>query len=377
MRNREFDSSADTTHRSQLLAVVCGAVVAFSGGCCSPPTPTGPPPSGSVVFALDSHIASVVQGKDGSYWFASRENGLFHYNGTRIVRYTTDDGLAGNHIAGVQQDPAGNLVVVSGENAFRRFDGARFQPVDVKTDTDATWRLDANDLWFSGGSNVPGVYRFDGNVVHFLTFPTTKAGDEHYAEVPRDKFPNARYSPYDVFTIMKDSRGHLWFGTSLLGVCRYDGTTLAWGPAWNNSFGVRGVVEDKDGKFWFTATGRRHDVSLKAGPGTPGAAPAPAGAPAVGALVMTTEPGLGSNDPIGAFVSAHRDKRGDLWFATLGDGVYRYNGTTTTHYPVLDEKGAPVWIYSMYMDANEILWVCTQGAGVHRFNGRAFERFSP
>ena len=56
--------------------------------------------------------------------------------------------------------------------------------------------------------------------LHRLAFPATAAGDAHNAAYPRSKYPNAKYSPYDVYTISKDSKGRLWFGTSNLGACR-------------------------------------------------------------------------------------------------------------------------------------------------------------
>ena len=55
--------------------------------------------------------------------------------------------------------------------------------------------------------------RYDGKSLHRLEFPKTKLGDEHFAKFPRSKFPNAIYSPYDVYCILKDSKGNLWFGT--------------------------------------------------------------------------------------------------------------------------------------------------------------------
>ena len=72
---------------------------------------------------------------------------------------------------------------------------------------------------------------------------------------------------YGVHTIQRDSRGSLWFGTSTFGVCRYDGKSFTWITEDEltelddgRSFGVRGIIEDKDGKFWFSNLLHRYDA---------------------------------------------------------------------------------------------------------------------
>jgi hypothetical protein len=47
--------------------------------------------------------------------------------------------------------------------------------------------------------------------------PKTKIGEEQVARFPRSKFPNAIWSPYDIYTIVKDNDGNLWFGTATAG----------------------------------------------------------------------------------------------------------------------------------------------------------------
>lgn len=379
----------------RIATVVLGGLLAFGNPSNAQSTPGTPPTSatppaestiakappatsGTVVTELDKHISSVFQAKDGTYWFASRENGVYHFDGKRIVQYTTAHGLGGNAARGIQEDRAGNIYVGSQPGGVSRFDGRGFRtlPIELHDPHDPAsrgWKLQPDDLWFAAQQDSGAVYRYDGSVVHLLTFPGTKAGADHYAELPRSEFPNAKYSPYDVYTIFKDSRGHLWFGTATLGVCRFDGKSFAWAhkteigfPA-GDGFGVRGLIEDRDGKFYFSLTGNRYAAQPDAAPGA---------TPNTSKLALEKEPGVGPRDSISAFVSAIKDKDEHLWFATLGDGVYRYDGKETTHYPVTND-GAPIWIYSIYRDAKDGLWVCTQGAGVYKFNGKAFEKFRP
>jgi ligand-binding sensor domain-containing protein len=256
---------------------------------------------------------------------------------------------------------------------FGRFDGKTFTTIKLpESDSPAdAWKYQPDDLWFAGGQDSGVVYRFDGKSVHRLRFPSTKAGDAHFANTPRSKFPNARYSPYDVYTIFKDSRGHMWFGTALLGACRYDGKSFAWiskdelgidqGDA---AFGVRSIIEDKDGKFWFTNTMNRYDV--------PSVAPAGQAANEFG---YRKEPGLGGEETeYSHFVSAVKDKNGDLWLAILGGAVWRHDGTRMTRYLVTHE-GKPIWVFGLYQDRQGAFWIGTQEHGVYKFNGKTFEPF--
>lgn len=59
--------------------------------------------------------------------------------------------------------------------------------------------------------------------------------------------------------------------------------------------------------------------------------------------------------------------------ATLRLGVWRYDGTILTHYPVQDGE-APVTLYSIYQDNEGALWLGTHEHGVYKFNGTVFEK---
>ncbi len=242
-----------------------------------PPLPAKPPlkpanddkaptAKGEIVSEMPKDLGHVFQAKDGRHWFSSGSEGAFRYDGKTITRFTKKDGLAGDGVGGVQEDKSGNLYF-STNGGISKFDGQSFTTLEPKATGE--WKNQPDDLWFGGGQDSGVVYRYDGKSLHRLAFPKTKAGDD--ATLPRDKFPNAKYSPYDVYTIFKDSKGHLWFGTAVLGACRYDGKSFTWIPEEelrNGSFGTRSIIEDKDGKFWFTNTLHRYAVERSAASGS-------------------------------------------------------------------------------------------------------------
>jgi hypothetical protein len=235
-------------------------------------------------------------------------------------------------------------------------------------------------LWFKCGGEKPHAIYYDGQSLRTLKIPTTADGDAHYAKYPRSKYPNARYSPYDAYTIYTDTRGNVWFGTASLGACRFDGKTFAWvserelafNEKDNRTFGTRSIIEDRDGKFWITTTRHRFDMYP---PPTPPTGPATEGA---GGLRYIKTPGLahgadGADEDYTFIMSMTKDKAGDLWMATYGAGVWRYDGKTLTNYPVLVD-GQPITVFSIYRDRQDGLWLGTHEHGVCKFNGKSFEK---
>ena len=178
-----------------------------------------------------------------------------------------------------------------------------------------------------------------------------------------------------MYTIYRDSRGHLWFGTADLGACRYDGKSFDWlyedhltNVPNGGSFGIRSIVEDKEGKFWICNTRYRYNVS-------------PSNPAGNGLVQYKQEKGIGDLKPlVGAddfyFAAVAQDNQRDLWMTTYGAGAWRYDGQRITRFPVEDgSKGAH--IQSIYKDNRGDLWLGTNDSGAYRFNGKAFEKFRP
>lgn len=341
---------------------------------------------GDIVTKIDNSIWYIFQDRRNSYWFGSRVDGVYRYDGKIITHFTTKDGLPSNQISGIQEDKSGNIFFSTlGSDGGRRcvhqiskFDGKAFTTLFPKESNlpDGDWRLQPDDLWFAGAQDSGVVYRYDGQTLHVLRFPKIKAGDDHVAKYSRAKYPNLKYSPYDVYYNFKDSYGHMWFGTASLGVCHYDGKSFTWiskdeleidpGDA---SFGVRSIIEDKDGQFWFTNTFHRWGVDRKGVDGK--------------GIIYTKGQGIRtsvdqSTDPVEYFMSSVNDDNGDLWMATYGAGVWRYeyDGKQLIHYPVKDDN-KPITLFSIYKDNKNDLWLGTHAAGVYKFNGKSFEKFKP
>jgi ligand-binding sensor domain-containing protein len=70
-----------------------------------------------------------------------------------------------------------------------------------------------------------------------------------------------------------------------------------------------------------------------------------------------------------------QDKAGNLWFGTLNEGVYRYDGKNFKNFT--DKDGLvnnEVWF--VLEDKNGNLWIGTRGFGLSRYDGKTFTTVS-
>ncbi len=312
--------------------------------------------NGKTVKELDKAILYVFQEKDSVFWFGSDERGVYRYDGKALVNYTMAEGLVSNRIRGIQEDRAGNIYFTTYEG-ISRFDGRAFMTLTASSEIDpAEWKLRPDDLWFVGPPDAGLVYRFDGSVLHRLQFPRTKLGDDHLEKMPRSKFPNAIYSPYDIYCILKDSQGNVWFGSTCVGVCRFDGNNFVWFTDGTLvEAPVRSILEDKRGNFWFTYTGHNAFEGFRT-------------------IDDFGKDHKGARGTIVPGMSIVEDDEGMIWTGALGAGAFRYEGKKKTQFPIKDGD-TTVSVFAIYKDNKGTVWLGTHNGGAYQFNGRTFEKF--
>ncbi|MDP4810003.1 MAG: hypothetical protein NWR65_02595 [Saprospiraceae bacterium] len=320
---------------------------------------------GLTVTQIDKTIWTIYQDKKSNYWFGSKENGVYYYNGQRLKHITTKNGLVSNEIRGIQEDANGNIFFDT-EKGVSKFDGHTFKTLQMANQDSPlnNWVLKPDDLWFRIGSTKNGAYRFDGKYLHYLKLPTSPQENTFYKNNP-----NSSIKPYGLYTIYKDRKGFMWFGTASLGFCRYDGKKLNWHyeeqlqtTPNGGDFGTRAIFEDKNGKFWINNTRFRYVIE------TYGNKP----------ITFKKENGIGYLNKTNKmefpfFLSVTEDNKGNLWMATYEDGVYKYNGKELIHYPIKDGE-TDVLLFTIYKDNKGALWLGTHNAGVYKFMGKTFER---
>lgn len=209
----------------------------------------------------------------------------------------------------------------------------------------------AGNLWF--GTTGLGVYRYDGKV--FTNF-TEKDG----------------LSSNHVYCIYQDKSGTIWFGTSI-GACRYDGKTFTYIPvAANDSSNfypftgkalagsktpVWSILQDKSGNFWFgTDKGvfRYNGIMFTH---------------FLNDSRVINKDSLKLKSHISHIIE---DKIGNIWFTTWFEGVCRYDGKSVTRFKPFDE----VWFAGMLEDKNGNILVGSRFHGVYRYDGKTFANFT-
>jgi len=312
---------------------------------------------GDTVKELGSNIMVVYQDKKNVYWFGSWETGVYKYDGKSLINYTTKHGLPNNRIDEIKEDEFGNIYFGSANatSSISKFNGNNFTTLTAVPSEN--WKLESTDMWFEYSyGNTGKVYRYDGITLYELQFPNP---------------PNLS-NPFDIYSIYKDRKGNIWFGTNPVGVCRYDGKTFEWITEEDvtefrneGANGVRSIAEDKNGDFWFNTEYRYSvydDTTLKSN------------------KFYTRHESIGSLDGkntsgLKEYLSIAKDNNNNLWFVTYRDGVWKYDGTKVTHYPV-QHNSKDITLFSIYKDNHGDLWLGTHENGAYKFNGTTFEKFT-
>ena len=313
---------------------------------------------GDTVKELGSNIMVIYQDKKNTYWFGSWETGVYRYDGKTLVNYTTKHGLYNNRVDDIKEDKSGNIYFagMNPNSTISRFDGKSFTDIIAIPSND--WKLEANDLWLLDAYQAKQkVYRFDGKTLYELTLPK----------------PAGFHNPFEVYSIYKDRKGNIWFGTNPVGVCRYDGKSFVWITEEDvtefrneGANGVRSITEDRNGDFWFNTENRYSiydSTTLKSN------------------KFYTRHESIGGLDGkqdsnLDEYLSTVRDDNNDLWFVTYRDGVWKYDGRNITHYSVRSNS-KDITLFSIYKDNNGELWLGSHENGAWKFNGKAFEKFIP
>ena len=239
------------------------------------------------------------------------------------------------------------------------------------------------NYWF--GTNGDGIIRYDGQALEKMTI--------------------AGISPYfRVLEIAEDKAGNLWFATSE-GLIKYNGQKFT---TFSNEDGMQdeeiwGLTIDKKGLIWVGSTGGVSQFD--------GEKFIPFSLP--DSKVENPKPMLSSE----LVFKILEDNNGTMWFATDGNGIFKYNNGKFTHLTtkngltdnntadIFEDKQGNIWIgtfyggvskfdgksfhnftkdgiieeeeaYNFYQDSKGNIWFTAEGYGVYRYDGKNFKQFT-
>lgn len=329
-------------------------------------------PAQSQTLHPDAVVRSVLHDARGNYWFGTAEHGVYRFDGNTLTRFTKDDGLVSNQVRSLVEDRAGR-VWFEGASGISTYDGHAITTlVDRDHTAKSAWELNPDDLWFKGDEIVgfnraegsPGVYRYDGEALRYHAFP----------------FANPSGNNGSVTGIDQRRPDRVWIAT-YGGVIGFDGDsfTLIDDATLGHTdetgyFHARVVFEDSQERLWIGNNGigvilREGDTTINF---TQARGLSRRGRRSGG---QTDVPRLGDAPPgqptLHRVFAISEDAEGNIWFGTVEEGVWRFDGETLRQFT--DEDGLETSIVtSIYTDRNGTTWF--GGEGVFTFDGTRFER---
>ena len=299
-----------------------------------------------------------LQDKAGHLWFGTTGEGIYRYDGKLFTQYTVKDGLSSNTVWAILEDNTGNIWFGT-NNGICRYDGkeitripmpfkgTNFYPnsslnntLPAKIEVWSIMQDKSGKLWFA---TTDGVFCYNGkSFTRFLDNDSILYNSDL-------KINKVEY-------ILEDKAGNFWFGgRGNAGVFRFDGKSLT-------SFKPDGenwawpVLEDKNGNIWFSNWGGAYRYDGKS------------------VTNFTKKESLCRNGNVTQIIE---DKDGNLWFGSDSEngGICLYDGKAFTHFTTKD--GLPnnaVW--AILEDNTGKLWVGTRNTGLSSFDGKTFTNFS-
>jgi ligand-binding sensor domain-containing protein len=314
-----------------------------------------------------------LQDKAGNMWFGTTGEGVYKYDGKTFTQFTIKEGLNSNTVWSILEDKEGNIWIGTKAGPCR-YDGKTISIIpiidanfnnflfnntsennsNINKDVWSMMQDRTGKIWFGTSE---GVYCYDRKLfTHFL---------QNDAIINKQ---NLHLKMVDC--IIEDKNGMIWFASGMPpgmeGVCKYDGKTIeSFKP--NGDGWIRYIVDDKKDKLWFGGRSRGnfyYDARLNGEVGQ-----------GKTFTNFTEKVGIGN--------SILSDKAGNIWFTgeeannsyDSKDGIWRYDGKTFTNFSIKDGMGK-YFVYCMIEDRNGNIWIGTRNTGLYRYNGKTFTNFS-
>lgn len=314
----------------------------------------------SPVMQTVKPVYGILQDRSGAYWFATNGDGVFRYDGKSYTHFTVKNGLCNDFVRGIAADKNGNVWVATG-SGLCTWDGNQFTTINPGA-AGSSITDKSGSTWFCG---VGGAFRYDGKTVEFVELPMV--GADVALRKSQKKF---NLFPYEVYCMLEDGSGNIWFGTAARGVCRYDGKNFTYFT--DNGLSraaIRSMVKDDAGNLWFGNNGMglyRYDGKTFTN--------------------FTAEQGLSNTDflstshvtnnpgTLARVFAAAKDNSGNLWFGTFDAGAWRWDGHALVNYTKKDGLNSNA-VHTIYTDQAGNLLFGGDSGRVFRFDGHAFNDF--
>ena len=304
-----------------------------------------------------------LQDKAGNLWFGSTGEGVYRYGGKLFTQFTIQDGLNSNTVWTMLEDKKGNLWFGT-DKGLCNYDGNKIKQIPISLNTSSFTNFSANKnatsknevfsimqdqngiLWFG---TTEAVVCYDGkNFTNFL--------DNHTI------INDSSLTLKSVQCMLADEKGNIWFGSGPMafeGIGLYNGKSIIkFKPG--NEVWIRQITKNKDGNILLNTR--------------------KSGALSYDGKDFSTVPkptNLISSQLFYFLI----DSSGNYWFGsdygsniTVG-GLWKFDGKTHTEFNKKDGLSNTV-VSFILEDSNGSIWVGTRNNGLYRYDGKSFTPLS-
>ncbi|MEZ4800314.1 MAG: two-component regulator propeller domain-containing protein [Flavobacteriales bacterium] len=325
-------------------------------------------------FDFTSGVHSMLQDSKGNYWFGNRQEGLCRYNGKEYEYFTASDGLLDNFVFTIQEDVNGTVWVqtslgingiANGQIKKHTFESAHSGWNRKNENSSAsTWEKTSNDLWFSADV-LKGVYRFDGQHLSYIAFPSLETNDP---------------LTYAVSCIAYGNNNNVWIG-AYSHVFGFDGSQLTIINDQKLGYSkeldlihVRSILEDSKGRLWLGNNGigvlLKEDSTFINFSKQQGHF-----IPSEEFHQNTLSKHFEKNTGLQSVFAIQEDHEGNIWFGDRDSGTWKYDGKQLTNYKI-DTTLKSQMIKFIYRDNGNKLWFGMDGGEVYQLLDGSFKKWN-
>ena len=245
-----------------------------------------------------SRFFSLLEDRNGNFWFGTIGSGVFYYDGHTFINFTTKEGLISNEIGCIYEDKSGNIWF-GGSGGTSHYDGKTFRNyvIDGMAMNEVTGKSFSERQPYAVNSILQdrkGMFWFGTTVNTFI-----------YDGKTFSLFTDNGKPFKNVFNIIEDRKGNIWLGGT-----RYDGNTFT--NLTNSS--ILCIYEDRNGNIWTTSSTSPSEKNWVLSRYEANS-------------IDNREPTVTIIRPeLGAIFTILESYDGSIWLGS--DGVYRYDGKT-------------------------------------------------
>ncbi len=241
------------------------------------------------VGLTNNHVRSIVEDRNGNYWFGTSGGGVSNYYSRQFTTYDKSSGLAGNFIYSLLRDSKKRLWIGNSMKGFTLMQGDSFIQYNANhgfIDTKVKAIGEDKDSFIYLGTEGNGLYRFDGTIF------TTIAG----------------FTGKYIRAIVRDQAGNLFVATAGSGIFKITfvnkrtyikNLTIGQGLLSNR---ISCLLLDGANRLWYGTEGNGVGVIINN-------------------KVTAYRFGIKSGLPSNAIRSLAADNNGHLWVGTAGSGL--------------------------------------------------------